>query len=126
MERDETWRAVEIGLGRCDVETVGEVFFSLKEGGGWSEVWGLKQFLTFCERGRDLQDLINSVNLRTLVPKRFGICGLNNSVCSKTLASQCVRLRALVILRLLFEIFSTQLPAFLLRTDLGPSLISVS
>lgn len=121
------------GLQRSDWKDVmwkllEKFFFLFKEERGREvrEVWGLKQFLAFCERGRDLQDFINSVNLRTLVPKRFGIRGLNNSVCLKTLASRCVWLHALVIQRLLFEIFSTQLPAFLLHTDLGRSLIFVS
>lgn len=27
LERDETWRAVEIGMERCDVETVWRSFF---------------------------------------------------------------------------------------------------
>lgn len=45
MERDETWRAVEIGMERCDVETVGG-----RGEGKVREVWGLKQFLAFCQK----------------------------------------------------------------------------
>lgn len=45
LERDETWRAVEIGMERCDVETVGE-----RGEAKVREVWGLKQFLAFCQK----------------------------------------------------------------------------
>lgn len=45
LERDETWRAVEIGMERCGVETVGG-----RGEGKVREVWGLKQFLAFCQK----------------------------------------------------------------------------
>lgn len=83
LERDETWRAVEIGMERCDVETVGE------RGGGESQrSLGFETVLGFLSKGRDLQDLIDSVNLRTLIPKRFCICGFNDSVRLRTLGPQ--------------------------------------
>lgn len=36
---------------------------------------GFEIVLGFLSKGRDLQDFINSVNLRTLFPERFRICG---------------------------------------------------
>lgn len=51
---------------------VGEVFyFEKKAGGKGRKVWGFESVLGFLSKGRDLQDLINSVNLRTLFPRRF-------------------------------------------------------
>lgn len=51
-----------------------EVFFKEKQEkrGGQTErsLW-LEKVLGFLSKGRDLQDLINSVNSRTLFPKRF-------------------------------------------------------
>lgn len=62
-------------MERCDVETVYRSFFlkrRRKKRGGQSErsLW-LEKVLGFLSKGRDLQDLISSVNLRTLFPKRF-------------------------------------------------------
>lgn len=61
-------------MERCDVETVYRSFFKEKEEkrGGQTErsLW-LEKVLGFLSKGRDLQDLINSVNSRTLFPKRF-------------------------------------------------------
>lgn len=40
LEGDETWRAVEIGMERCDVETVWRSFFKEQEGkrrGEWEK-----------------------------------------------------------------------------------------
>lgn len=34
LERDETWRAVEIGMERCDVETVWRSFTKSRRKGG--------------------------------------------------------------------------------------------
>lgn len=113
LERDETWRAVEIGMERCDVETVGE------RGGGESQrSLGFETVLGFLSKGRDLQDLIDSVNLRTLIPKRFCICGFNTR-------SPKVLTSSLGFQRLLYYKFSTRLPALPLHTDFGQSLIFV-
>ncbi len=73
LERDETWRAVEIRMERCDVETVWRSFLKSRrergeESGG---SLGFEIVLGFLSKSRDLQDLINSVNLRTLFPKRL-------------------------------------------------------
>lgn len=71
LERDETWRAVEIGMERCDVETVWRSFLKSRRGERKRErSLGFEIVLGFLSKGRDLQDLINSVNLRTLFPER--------------------------------------------------------
>lgn len=45
---------------------------SRRKGGGESQrSLGFETVLGFLSKGRDLQDLIDSVNLRTLIPKRF-------------------------------------------------------
>lgn len=62
-------------MERCDAETVWRSFFfksGRKFGGGRvGRSLGFEIVLGFLSKGRDLQDLISGVNLRTRFPKRF-------------------------------------------------------
>lgn len=75
-------------MKRCDVEIVGEVSLrSMRKRGGES-LRSLRFEIDLGSKCKGLQDLINSVNSRTLFPKRSQICGFNNSVSFRMFSPQ--------------------------------------